>query len=206
MVKISDARQCETPPTLNSMGFELCSQQTTVNNFRDDDEVRRLYYPEMEKLVKEATGASHVLVFDHTVRNSSLSNLNTLGQEGAAAASVARVHCDYTEDSAPMRVRQLAAKESYTGVKLDPDEVERLVSGRFTFLNCWRNIAEEPIETKPLAVCDTNSVQRDEHFLYELIYEDRVGLNYSLPYSEKHAWYYYPKMTKDEVLTFKVIR
>jgi len=53
-------------------------------------------------------------------------SLNTLGAKGTAAGSVARVHCDYTADSAPRRFKQLAQKESYTGTKLDPKEVEEL--------------------------------------------------------------------------------
>ena len=59
--------------------------------------VKDVYYPEMQRLVQEATGASRVIVFDHTVRESSLKNLNNLGASGVAAASVVRVHCDYTE-------------------------------------------------------------------------------------------------------------
>ncbi len=56
-------------------------------------------------MVKEATGASKVFVFDHTVRRSSVTNLNTLGAAGAAAGSVVRVHCDYDNVSAPRRFR-----------------------------------------------------------------------------------------------------
>ena len=33
---------------------------------------------------------------------------------------------------------------------------------------------------------------------------DRVGENYSLKFSSAHKWYYYPEMTKDECLVFKV--
>ena len=29
-----------------------------------------------------------------------------------------------------------------------------------------------------------------------------MGLNLSLHYSPRHAWYYYPQMTKDEALIF----
>lgn len=131
---------------LNTRGFELRQQPTQVTDFRDDAEVQRVYYPEIERLVKEATNASRVIVFDHTVRMSSVANLNTLGAKGAAAGSVARVHCDYTNESAPRRLQQLATKESYTGCKLPQEEVERLMQGRFAFINVWRNtLPDQPV-------------------------------------------------------------
>jgi hypothetical protein len=54
-------------------------------------------------MIKESTGASKVIVFDHTVRKSTNKNLNNLGVKGASAAAVPRVHCDYTADGAPRR-------------------------------------------------------------------------------------------------------
>mmetsp|Transcript_734 Transcript_734/g.2219 ORF Transcript_734/g.2219 Transcript_734/m.2219 type:complete len:279 (+) Transcript_734:796-1632(+) len=167
-------------------------------------QVKQVYYPEMEGLVKEATGAPNVIVFDHTVRESGLANLNNLGAMGMAAASVVRVHCDYTEESAPRRVKQLAESKSYTGVQLDLQQVQKILEGRFSFVNVWRNICDDsPVLTKPLAICDTNTVSRDDHILYQLAYEHRTGYTYSLPYSSEHRWYYYPKMSKDECLIFK---
>ena len=57
---------------------------------------------------------------------------------------------------------------------------------------------------EPLAVCDENSVPDDDRFIYELRFPDRTGENYSLRHSTEHKWYYYPKLTKDECLVFKV--
>ena len=42
--------------------------ENAVKDFYDEDELRRVYYLEAERLVAEATGASRVLVFDHTIR------------------------------------------------------------------------------------------------------------------------------------------
>lgn len=74
-----------------------------VEDFRNDEELRSKYYPEIEELLRRATGGTQVFIFDHTVRKSSVSNLNTLGKSGAAAGPVNRVHCDYTAVSAPRR-------------------------------------------------------------------------------------------------------
>ena len=41
---------------------------TAMRDFFDEDEIARVYYPEMEALIKQETGASRVVVFDHTLR------------------------------------------------------------------------------------------------------------------------------------------
>jgi len=145
-----------------------------------------------------------VFIFDHTVRKSSVTKLNTLGADGQAAGSVVRVHCDYTSVSAPRRFKQLGQTESYTGFKLTEEDVSKYMDGRFAFINVWRPVTEHPVYVKPLAVCDTNSVDPSEHITYELRYKERTGETYSLEGSQKHKWYYYPQQEKDECLIFKV--
>ncbi len=39
-------------------GFHFVHHDTKVQSFFDEDEIRRVYYPEMEALVKAETGAS----------------------------------------------------------------------------------------------------------------------------------------------------
>ena len=43
-----------------------------------------------------------------------------------------------------------------------------------------------------------------DKFLYEIRFPDRTGENYSLRHNRSHKWSYYPRMTKDECLVFKV--
>jgi hypothetical protein len=38
-------------------------------NFYDPEEIKRIYYPEVEQLLKDKLGASRIFVFDHNVRN-----------------------------------------------------------------------------------------------------------------------------------------
>lgn len=206
-VEMHDARQLPTSAELETVGFTLRDWPTKVNNFRDDQEVTDTYYDEIIRLVKEASGADRVLVFDHTVRSTESSSLNSL-QKGAAAAAVPRVHCDYTAVSAPRRLKQLAKDGVYSrlrGRDLTEEEVLSLGSKRFSFINVWRNISPDaPVHRMPLAVCDTNTVPTSDHFLYELVFTERIGENYSLNYSDKHKWYYYPEMEQSECLVFKV--
>src|SRR6266566_4347582 len=53
---------------LERNGFRFVRHDTEVVDFFDEDEVRRVYYPEMAALVKAESGAARVEVFDHTLR------------------------------------------------------------------------------------------------------------------------------------------
>jgi hypothetical protein len=47
----------------------LTEHETAVRDFYDPDEVKSVYYSEVEHLIKRITGAERVVVFDHIVRN-----------------------------------------------------------------------------------------------------------------------------------------
>lgn len=191
--------------SLETTGFCLEKCPTQCQDFDNDDEVVKKYYPEMRALVKAASGADRVFIFDHTVRNTNNTNLNAAA--GGSAAPVPRVHCDYTADGAPRRLLQFADAGVYSHLRkrvLNEEDIKELAAGRFAFINVWRSIVDAPVERSPLACCDTRSVPKSDHFLYELLFPDRTGENYSLRFNEAHKWYYYPHMLKDEALVFKV--
>src|SRR5262245_8004553 len=122
---IGNARRLDGRLSLDEQGFLLVSHHSAVADFYDDDEVRALYYPEIERLVKDLTGADKVVVFDHTLR----SGPERRGRNGVREP-VRRVHNDYTVKSGPQRVRDL----------LEPDEAEDRLRGRFAVINVWRPI------------------------------------------------------------------
>ena len=125
------------------------------------------------------------------------------------------VHGAYTLTSAPQRLRDLAkppsANDALRSVLdegqtlLKPEMVDRALGddGRFTLINVWRNIAEEPVATHPLALCDAQSVRPEDLVVFEIHYQDRVGENYFAKHAPRHRWYYYPEMTRDEALLIK---
>src|ERR1700680_2134704 len=65
---IHDARAVMGRLSLDGEGLALVEHRSAVKDFYDEDELRRVYYPEAERLVAEVTGAERVLVFDHTIR------------------------------------------------------------------------------------------------------------------------------------------
>jgi hypothetical protein len=187
LVTIADGRLFADRFSLDKEGFALRRHATSVADFYDDAELRRVYYPEIDALIRAATGASKIVIFDHTRRNSARGAPGTTLREAAAS-----VHNDYTDRSAPQRVRDL----------LPPDEAEAPLEKRFVEINVWRPIAG-PVESWPLAVCDAGSVDRRDLVVSERRYPDRVGEIYAVRYNPRHRWFYFPRMRRDEALLIK---
>ncbi len=216
---VNDARKLETgnQPTLDVQGFELHTRPPAIPRhfFLDHESVVRGYYPDCESLVREATGARRVAAFDHNVRSATGKNHKhriTNGQEVQGPARV--VHGDYTLTSAPQRLRKLTKPptandtlRSELGTEaalLGEDEVEAaLVDGRYAIINVWRNIADEPVATHPLALCDAASVAPEDLVVFEIHYSDRIGENYFSRPAERHNWFYWSALTHDEALLIK---
>jgi hypothetical protein len=185
---IHDIRPIASSVSLDREGFGLVKQNTAVKDFYDDDEVKAVYYPEVERALKDATGADRVFIFDHTTRR------RIPGAEDNRAGPrqpVARVHVDHTARSGPQRVRDLLA-----------DEADELLRGRIQVINLWRPI-RGPLRDSPLAVCDAQTVSRDDLVASDLIYPNRVGETYQVTYNPAHRWFYVPEMKADEALLLK---
>jgi hypothetical protein len=161
---------------------------TKVADFYDEDEVRRVYYPEMEALIKQEAGAKRVVVFDHTLRTQD----DTVRETRQIRDVVRRVHNDYTEFSAAKRVRDLMG-----------DEAEELLKGRFAIVQCWRPI-RLPVESWPLAICDSQTLDPKNMVVTERRYQDRIGQTMAITWDPNHRWYWFPQMRRDEALVFKV--
>ena len=187
-MRIRDGRPLAGRLSLDEHGFVFVEHRTRVTDFFDPDQLKAVYYPEVERLIREVSGASRVVLFDHTLRS---------GDEGEREARLVRepvlsAHNDYTEWSGPQRVRDIL-----------PDEAERLLSGRFAIIQVWRAI-NQPIQSNPLAIADAKSVAFEDLMLAERRYPGRVGQTYRLMYNPSHRWYYFPRMRRDEALVFKV--
>jgi hypothetical protein len=189
VVPIHDMRPIGADASLEREGFALIEAPTALDDFYDDEKLRRVYYPESERLIAEATGARRVVIFDHTIRR------REWGVEdrtpGIPRQPVTRIHGDYTEISGPQRVRDLMGAEA-----------EDLLTRRFAIINLWRPI-RGPLQDAPLAVCHAGTVQPGDLVAQDLIYKDRTGEIYGLTYNPAHKWFYVPDMRRDEVLLLK---
>src|SRR5690349_24833383 len=99
IVAIRDGRPFAHDFALDREGFAWRHQPTRVVDFYDDDEVQRIYYPEVAAVMKAASGAREVIVFDHIVRNAARARQGELQVIGGAKEPAKVVHNDYTEDS-----------------------------------------------------------------------------------------------------------
>lgn len=187
-MRIRDARPIAGELSLDRNGFVLVDHPTRVADFLDKDRLAEAYYPEIEALVAQVSGAARVVVFDHTLRS---------GDDGERAAQQIRepvqlVHNDYTERSGPRRVRELL-----------PDEADALLQHRVAIIQVWRAI-DQPIARDPLAVADARSIAPADLIVSERRYTHRVGEIYRVSHNPAHDWYYFPRMRRDEALVFKV--
>ena len=216
---VHDARSLDGAArhTLSRNGFEALARPLANPeiDFLDHAQVVRTYYPQCAEIVREASGASMVVAFDHNVRSAAGKKSKRRiegGQEVQGPAHV--VHGDYTLTSAVQRLRDLAEPPSANDTVqtpmshgeslLDAAAVERVLSGgRFAIINVWRNINPEPVAIHPLALCDAASVQPEELVVFEIRYSDRIGENYFAKHSDGHQWYFYPALTRDEALLIK---
>ena len=181
-VLIHDGRALLRRLSLDRQGFELRHHETAVSNFYDAAEVRAVYYPEVERLLKTATGATKVLAFEHDVRSSQRRGV------GEVRGPVRVVHDDYTEKSAPERVRLYL-----------PAEADTLLRHRFAVINVWRPI-KGPVRDTPLAVCDAQSLDTEDLIPTAEGVKHEV---YLFKFSPNHRWFYFPAMRTDEALLLK---
>ena len=188
-VPIHDARRNAASFTLDCEGFAFVRHASAVRDFWDEDEVRRVYYSEAERLVGEATGADRVFVFDHTLRRR-VPDADDRAQ-GLPRQPATRVHVDQTLRSGPQRVRDLL-----------PDEAETLLRGRVQIINLWRPVVG-PLWDSPLALCDARTVDAGDLVASDLVFPDRVGETYAVAFNPAQRWSYISGMTPGEALLIK---
>jgi len=185
-VRIHDARPVAGTLSLDHHGFTLVRHDTAVRDFYDAAEIKAVYHGEVERLIRQATGASKVVVFDHTIR------VAERAVERGLRTPVQSVHNDYTEKSGPQRVRDL----------LPPDEAEMRLQRRFAEYNVWRPITG-PVRAWPLALVDSATIAPADLAVCDLVYADRTGEIYQGVFNPAHRWYYVPEMERHEAILIK---
>lgn len=148
-------------------------------DWHDDESVKSVYYPEVEKLLLENVPGSpnRIILFDHTIRRA-LPN--------AHRAPVTRAHIDQTAKSAAQRVNFHS-----------PEDAEKLLKGRYRIINVWRPL-NGAVETHPLAFAEANSVPDTDMVGVEHKYPDRSGETAAIRYNPNHKWHYWSGIDNDE--------
>jgi hypothetical protein len=98
-VTIHDVRGQETSYSLDTHGFafgRINTDESLIQKIREDAEgthITKTYVEQVEEMLKQKTGASKVVVFDHLVRKQPKEVL-PLGQEKLSNGPVQGVHID----------------------------------------------------------------------------------------------------------------
>lgn len=65
-VVVENVRGKEDLYTLDNSGFQFHNRPTKVKDFQNEKIIQEVYYPESTEIIKELTGASRVVLFDHS--------------------------------------------------------------------------------------------------------------------------------------------
>lgn len=195
-VPVYDCRPIAEQMTLDEAGFAVLEHHTEFRDFYNPDRVRSEYYPESEALLKSATGALAVFIFDHNVRSKARSDRGDPG----VRMPVDGAHNDYTLSSGPRRIREV----------LEENDALDLIDHRAALINVWRPIMG-PVQDQPFAICDARSTTLEDFIPTDIQHFQEGNLNepsltgqiYSFKHSDAHRWFYVADMQPDDVILLK---
>jgi len=189
-VTLHNARQARGL-NVDVSGFQLIEHHSSLGSwqtFQNRELVEAIDYPEVIAAIKLYTDADKVVIFDHTLRDSSAQPGLTNFRE-----AVRRVHNDQTPDSAARRVAK----------HLPPEEAEQRLKQRFAIINFWRPIGGRVLQT-PLALCDARTMETQDFIASDLVYREWTGETYSVAFNPRHRWYWYPEQSPSEATLIKI--
>lgn len=178
----------------NDPGFLLVYCPSDVQDWTDADEVRNIYYKEMQELLQRLLPTATVPpIGSHTYRNEQIQEHyweNGI-QYGPCAAAVHNDYADFIDEENGSVVQKFS-------------ELQGMPSDQRCFgINMWRSVSSKPLERFPLAVCDRTSIERSdlEYNLNPNAKPKPFNAHYCKP-NDGQRWHYYSSMSKDEVLVF----
>jgi hypothetical protein len=201
VMPIYDGRPVRDRFRLDRNGFEIIEHRSGVTDFTDRDEVDRVYVAEVAEFVTSFTGAARVATLGWVLRRSAAP------AEHASQPQAALVHNDFSVVGARQR-----AETAYASYFPDGPGFRRAL-----ITSLWR-VFSPPPQDWPLALCDYTSVGPDEgrdnrmYFVEEIpddLYmempPDAPGASgFEFHHNPRHRWWYFPDMTRDEILFFKL--
>lgn len=199
-VTIRNARRAG-PFELDTHGFAIGAWPSDIRDFRDQEELRRDYPGEVQRIVKAWAGADRVIPMGGQIRSPIVNRAHV--QPPAAEA-----HVDFTTASA----NRLAA------ILYERFAPEGPGYSRFLCFSLWRTFSPPP-QDWPLALCDYRSVDDSEGVPNVKVDVDEIptgdALFAPIPGEEEmaaasifhhnpaHRWWYFPDMTRDEAIFIK---
>ena len=198
-----------SPECMDKLGVSLAQCESQCQNFYDAEEVERLFYPEMEKLLLEFfPEATDAFVYNHDVFDKDYEGDRTEDQDkknpGVNAFYANLVHNDLNDNSGRVRCRELLTKnlrnfgreQHYT-----EEEADAKMSRRFMSINLAKPM--ETVQQNPFVLCAWPSFANQPYITNYRVYDDRVGETTRFTYRPEHDWYWFPQQKPTEVSMLK---
>jgi len=191
-----------------SAGFKVVSHVCSITDWLNEESLSSTYYDEVFAVLKKLTGAEHIFLGGpHVSRRE--------GSGSAVSEPLYHLHNDYTGNMKEAYLRALSGEEpnqSWTMEEMlavsfvDGSDVpaqmkavgltaEELAKRRMIILNTWRNTSDEPVGRCPLAVADQRTIKSGDGCGGVV---GRCGLKRR----EGQQFYYFPGLTREELLVF----
>ena len=183
-VLVEDVRGNTDRLSFENDGLLFLNNPSSVKHFTEGNTCCTSYESELQELIKAYTGATEVVVFDHTIR---------VDQNESARKPVKHVHSDFSEKGANTRLKTILGNE----------RADEWAQGHFAFINVWRPIGQ-PVKNSNLGFILPSSVSSDDWENIVLKYPDRKGEVLGLIHSNEHHWVYLSEMSPDEIVVFNV--
>ncbi|CZT23692.1 uncharacterized protein RCC_09406 [Ramularia collo-cygni] len=195
-VQVHDARPEKNRFDLDTHGFAYADDAEGaefVDQLRQNQEgAKERYYQHLEDFIKKKTGATRVVIFDHTMRrrDPALAGKNPDGREQPASY----VHVDQGPIGANRRVHQHLGYEA-----------DKILKSRVQIINVWRPL-NGPVQDWPLATMDFTSLKSNNYHptnLYRNRFEIR-GQSCNISHDPSQRWYYLDSQRNDEITFIKI--
>jgi hypothetical protein len=201
VMPVHNGRPIQDRFTLDRNGFEIIEHRTAVADFTDREDVDRVYPAEVADFITSYTGADRVAMLGWMLRRSAAP------AEHASQPQAALVHNDFSVVGARQRAASVYAAQFPDG----PGFHRALIT------SLWR-VFSPPPQDWPLALCDYTTVEPGEGLNNRMYLVDKIpdDLYMEMPpdapgasgfeflHNPNHRWWYFPGMTRDEILFFKL--
>ncbi|OLN97836.1 hypothetical protein CCHL11_02628 [Colletotrichum chlorophyti] len=194
---ITDITGREDEFTLDVQGFHYVKHESQVTNWDDDEEIKRVNYPEMKELcwkvlseTENLPKPSEIHILTHIIRRGPKD-----GEGPKGPAPLYGVHVD----------QSFSAAEGVAQRWLGDKAAELLKKPRYQIINMWRPI--RPITRDPFAVSDARSIPDSDLVFVPVRFPDHdtEAVEVRPPTDSPHKWYFKDKQQTDDVLFFKQV-
>ncbi|KAG4441814.1 hypothetical protein IFR05_002678 [Cadophora sp. M221] len=211
-IPINDLRDLTKNADINDCGFQVVSHLSSFCGFESTEHIQD-YRVETEQLLKGTLGAVYVKCYDSVLRKNVTFERDTidLGDplhiEGPARGAITQwlVHAfskSQNEQLTFVDITYVSGPSVTNRYMSNQAKEEFLKPGyRIRIVNTWRTLVPV-LEDRPLALCDSRSVDPKDLIAADRVIPSLTGEVYSLTYNANHNWFWLEKQTLAEPFIF----